>query len=95
MCVPAFSHAHTYTHTHTVDGRENAGTVILSTITAGLLEEWTPITANQTEPNTALVHQPLLHPATAAPDTPFLSAWLCCIPFGHSCTMASHVLQMG
>lgn len=33
-----------------MDGRENAERVILSAITAGLLEEWTPITANQTEP---------------------------------------------
>lgn len=65
------THAHTHIHTHIMDGRENAERVILSAITAGLLEEWTPITANQTEPNTASVHQPPLHPAAATPDTPF------------------------
>lgn len=60
-----------HTHAHTMDGRENAERVILSAITAGLLEEWTPITANKTEPNTASVHQPPLHPAATTPDTPF------------------------
>lgn len=29
------------------------------------------------------------------PWHPFLSAWLCCVPFGHCCTTASRVLQMG
>lgn len=60
-----------HTHPRIMDGRENAERVIPSAITAGLLEEWTPITANQTEPNTAPVHQPPLHPAAATPDTPF------------------------
>lgn len=79
-----------------MDGRENASRVILSAITAGLLEEWTPITANQTEPSAASVHQPPLHPAAATPDTPFSRlAWLHRLPFGHSCAMASRVLQMG
>lgn len=70
-CVRLYSlmHTNTYTRarTHITDGRENAERVILSAITAGLLEEWTPITANQTEPNTASVHQPPLHPAAATP----------------------------
>lgn len=74
------------THTHIIDGRGNVERVILSAITAGLLEEWTPITANQTEPNAASVHQPL-HPTTPThpfadaghrnlPTPLFLSAWL-------------------
>ena len=62
---------HLLMHAHTMDGRVNVERVILSTITAGLLEERTPITANQTEPNTAPVHQPPFHPAAATPDTPF------------------------
>ena len=73
-CVPlnacASSQSCTHTHTHITDGRENADRVILSAITAGLLEEWTPITANQTEPNTAPVHQPPFHPAATTPNTP-------------------------
>lgn len=64
-------HSLMYTNPHIMDGRENADRVILSAITAGLLEEWTPITANQTEPNPASVHQPPLHPAATTPDTPF------------------------
>ena len=36
------------THTHIMDGRKNADRVIVSAIAAGLLEEWTPIAANQT-----------------------------------------------
>lgn len=69
-CMPP-NCTHARTNTHITDGRENAERVILSAITAGLLEEWTPITANQSEPNTAPVHQPPLHPAAATPDTPF------------------------
>lgn len=71
LCLHSHSLSHTHIHTHSVDGRENADRVILSAITAGLLEEWTAITANQTEPNTASIHQPPLHPAATTPDTPF------------------------
>lgn len=67
-----------------MDGSENVDRVMLPAITAGLLDEWTPITANQSRAKLLLLHSTSCPSVQLphAPAAPFILTWLRYLPFG-------------
>lgn len=92
VCVPPFTHAHKPAHYGWQGKCGQRHPVRHHCRASGRVD------TNYGQPDRA---KPCFSPPAAPPSGrhnprhPFLSAWLHCVPFGHSCTIASHVLQMG
>ncbi len=96
VCLHSLMHTHPHTHTHTHYGWQ--GKCGESHPVRHHCRASGRVDTNYSQPDRAkhCFSPPAAPPSGRRnPRHPFLSAWLHCFPFGHSCTMASHVLQMG